>query len=231
MNIVQKFHTPNKYSRSQKKLAKVKKVVIHYVGNAGSTAMGNWNYFESLKSGKSYTTKNGQKAYSYASAHYIVGLDGNIIYAIPENEIAYTSNSANSYSIGIEVCHPLWDGKFTDATYNALVELCADLCKRYGLNPTKDIIRHFDVTGKICPKYFVEHPEEFNIFKNKVSDLLNPKETELEKALKILSTKKINGDVIVNSPLYWEKVFKDKEVNLDYLQALIIKTSKYLEKI
>ena len=24
---------------------------------------------------------------------------------------------------------------------------------------SEDVIRHYDVTGKICPKYYVDHPE------------------------------------------------------------------------
>lgn len=234
MNIIQKFHTPNKYSRPGTIRSKTTKIVIHYVGNAGSSANGNWSYFESLKAGKTYKTKNGQLAYMYASAHYIIGLQGEIIYAVPEKEIAYTSNSANAYSIGIECCHPLWDGKFTDATYNSLVELCADLCERYGLNPLTDIIRHYEITQKICPKWFVDHPEEFNIFRNKVSDFMKKDDlTEFQKALQILSTKKVVGynDVIINTPAYWENSLEKNEINYEYLEALIIKTAKYLEKV
>ena len=60
-----------------------------------------------------------------------------------------------------------------------------------------------------------------------------PKDVELENALKILSEKKVPGinDVIINTPEYWKGVFEKKEVNFEWLRALIIKTSKYLEKI
>ena len=50
--------------------------------------------------------------------------------------------------------HPAADGKFTDETYDSLVKLTAWLCKQLDLSP-KDVIRHYDVTGKACPKYFV----------------------------------------------------------------------------
>ena len=55
----------------------------------------------------------------------------------------------------------------------------------------------------------------------------------LENALNILSEKKVPGinDVIINTPEYWKGVFEKKEVNFEWLRALIIKTSKYLEKI
>lgn len=95
-------------------------------------------------------------------------MKGEIIQCIPENEWAYCTNEANAYSISIENCHPYSDGKFNDATRQSLIELCADLCKRYNLNPVKDIIRHYDISGKRCPLYWVTHPEDFAKFKNEV---------------------------------------------------------------
>ncbi|MBR6401583.1 MAG: N-acetylmuramoyl-L-alanine amidase [Firmicutes bacterium] len=160
--ITRMFLTPNKYSRPQIPLKKVKKIAVHYVGNAGSTAKGNRDYFESLKNGRGV----------YASSHYIIGLEGEIIQCIPENEVSYDTNEANSYSISIENCHPLADGKFDQKTLESLKELCADICIRYGLDPTKDIIRHYDVSGKRCPLWWVIHPQEFVKFKKSVKDML-----------------------------------------------------------
>ena len=157
MEIIKKLLTVNPYSRPGTKRSKTTKVAVHWVGNANSTAIANRNYFESLKDKK-----------IYASSHYIIGLDGEIIQCVPEDEIAYTTNSANAYSIGIECCHPDWTGKFNEKTYNSMVELFADICKRYKLNPLTDIIRHYDVTKKVCPKYFVDHPDKFEQFKKDV---------------------------------------------------------------
>lgn len=158
--IIQKMYlTPNQYSRPQTKLSKVTKIAIHYVGNANSSAIANRNYFESLKDKK-----------IYASSHYIVGLQGEIIQCIPENEISYCTNQANNFSISIETCHPDTTGKFTDITNKSLIELCADICKRYNLDPIVDMIRHYDVTGKKCPLYHVNNPNVWNQLK---SDVLN----------------------------------------------------------
>ena len=162
MKVQTELLTINKYSRPATKIGKIKNVVIHWVGNAGSSAINNRNYFESLK------TKG-----TYASSHYIVGLEGEIIQCVPEDEVAYHASSANSYSIGIEVCHPNWIGKFNEKTLVSLYELCADICKRYSLNPLTDIIRHYDVTKKICPKYYVENPTEWQQLKSNVNKLLN----------------------------------------------------------
>lgn len=163
MNKIEKFLTINKYSRPAKKLNGVKNIVIHWVGNSGSSAIGNRNYFESLKN-----------RHIYASSQYIVGLNGEIIQCMPENEVAYHAGnlSMNYNSIGIEICHPDWSGKFNSVTYNALIELLVDLCRRYNLTADK-IIRHYDVTGKLCPKYYVEHNNEFLEIRNKVAIALN----------------------------------------------------------
>lgn len=143
MRITDALLTPNKYSRPQIPLKSVKKVVLHYVGNPKSSAMANRNYFENQKSGG-----------RYVSSHYIIGLEGEILRCIPESEVAYCSNSANTYSISIECCHPDATGKFTDATMASAAELCAYLLKKYGLS-IDDLIRHYDVTGKQCPLWFV----------------------------------------------------------------------------
>lgn len=164
MNVIDKLLTPNPYSRPNKKLEKVKNIVIHWVGNATSSAEANRNYFENLKVGK----KNSGGKFIYASSHYIVGLNGEIIRCVPESEIAYHGNESNSYSIGIENCHPDWEGKFNDKTYKSLVELCADICKRYKLDPQTALIRHYDVTKKDCPKYYVKDTKAWQKLKDDV---------------------------------------------------------------
>ena len=77
-----------------------------------------------------------------------------VVRCVPENEVAYHASDANSYSIGVEVCHPDWTGKPTQKAYESLVKLL-EICKKYNLAPTQAIIRHYDVTGKTCPKYYV----------------------------------------------------------------------------
>ena len=163
MNIEERLLTISPYCRSGEKQNKIQNVVVHWVGNAGSSALGNRNYFNSLATSRKTS----------ASSHYIIGLNGEILRCIPENEVAFHSGSysMNRKSIGIETCHPDWNGKFAEATYNSLVELCADICKRYGLS-INNIIRHYDVTGKDCPRYYVQNPSEWIKFKNDVANKL-----------------------------------------------------------
>ena len=162
MNILKGLLTVNPYSRPGSRIGKITKIAVHYVGNPGSSAQANRNYFESLKTSHARS----------ASAHYIIGLQGEIVQCIPETEISYATNQANPYSISIECCHPAPDGKFSAATEQSLAELCADLCRRYGLDPLRDILRHYDVTGKCCPKYYVDHPNTFTALKQRVKGLL-----------------------------------------------------------
>lgn len=150
--------TPNPYSRPQTATEKITGVVIHYVANPGSTAEQNRSYFEGLKD--SHET--------YASSHFIVGLEGEIIQCIPTSEMAYASNDRNNDTVSIEVCHPGETGKFNDATYDSLVELTGWLCE-YLEVPVENVIRHYDVTGKLCPLYFVEHEDAWEQFKDDVT--------------------------------------------------------------
>lgn len=164
MEIIERLLTINPYSRIGEKQGKITKKVVHWVGNAGSSALANRNYFENLK-----TTHK-----TSASSHYIIGLEGEIIKCIPEDEVAFHSGSysVNRCSIGIEVCHPDWNGKFNEKTYASLIWLLCDIDRRYGLNPTSTI-RHFDVTGKSCPKYYVEHSEAWEQLKQDENNKIN----------------------------------------------------------
>lgn len=160
--IQKNYIVPNVYSRSQMKLKKVKGIVVHYVANPGSTAQENRDYFEGLKD--THTTK--------ASSHFIIGLKGEIIQCIPLDEISYASNQRNKDTVSIECCHPGEDGRFNDQTYQSLVQLAAWLCDTYGLS-SADVIRHYDVTGKLCPIYYVKNEGAWNKLRRKIQKRLD----------------------------------------------------------
>ena len=158
----------NEYSRPGIPLEQINGIVIHYTANPGSTAQNNRDYFEGLKD--SHETK--------VSSHFVVGIEGEIIQCIPSSEIAYASNSRNSDTLSIECCHTDETGKFTEATYTSLVRLTGWLCYRFNLT-SEDVIRHYDVTGKICPKYYVDHPEAWEQFKTDVGEQIKVVEQEV----------------------------------------------------
>lgn len=149
----------NEYSRPGTGLASVNGIVIHYTANPGTTAEQNRSYFQNLK----------DTGETYASSHFVIGIDGEIVQCVPCNEIAYASNERNEDTIAIECCIPDETGEFSEATYQSLVELVTWLMGRYDLG-TDDVIRHYDVTGKECPKYYVENKDAWVRFKE---DLLS----------------------------------------------------------
>lgn len=153
--VRQDFIPVNEWSRPGTELEKIDGVVIHYVGNPGTTAEANRNYFASLSSGAEGT---------YASSHFVVGLEGEVLQCIPLTEIAYASKDRNGDTVAIEVCHPDETGEFSAVTYEQVVELTAWLCRTFDLDPETDVIRHYDVTGKLCPKYYVENPMAWESF-------------------------------------------------------------------
>lgn len=127
----------------------VRDIVVHYVGNPGTTAKQNRDYFSSPASD--------------VSSHFVIGLDGEILQCIPLYEKCSASNHRNKDTISIEVCHPDESGAFTQEAYDSLVRLTAWLCGVCGLN-SKHILRHYDITGKQCPRYFVEHGDAWAEF-------------------------------------------------------------------
>lgn len=155
------------------KRSKVEYIVIHYTGNDGDSDENNGKYF------KNNVVK--------ASAHYFVD-DDSITRSVPEDHIAYSvggskyKNSAqtgggkyygictNANSISIELCDCVKDGKVkaTDKTINNALELTLYLMKQYNIS-VSNVIRHFDVTGKPCPAYWVDDGVWEKEFKSKLT--------------------------------------------------------------
>lgn len=155
--IDEQLLTINEYSRPGTKVKKVEKIVIHYLGNPKTTAQQNHDYFESLKDLKNVSM----------SSNFVIGIDGEIIECVPDGEIAYASNEMNDRSVSIENCHIDESGRFTEATYESCVHLTAYLVAEYQLE-REDIIRHYDVTGKECPLYYVENEDKWEKFRDDV---------------------------------------------------------------
>ena len=136
----------------------IKYIVIHYTGNDGDTAQANAKYYAST------VVKS--------SAHYFV--DANSIYqSVPDLRVAWAVGGGkypscpqtgggtlynicrNMNSISIELCDAKRDGTYAPApeTVKAALELTRELMAKYNI-PQKNVIRHFDVTGKLCPAYW-----------------------------------------------------------------------------
>ncbi len=152
--ISEELLTVNEYSRPGIPLEQVNGIVIHYTANPGTTAEQNRSYFEGLK----------DSGIAYVSAHYVIGMDGKIIHCVPDDEVSYASNDRNGDTISIECCHADETGQFSKETYDSLLWLTAYLMGTHDV-PIDNVIRHYDVNGKPCPKYYVDHPESWEALK------------------------------------------------------------------
>lgn len=138
----------NDYSRPGTPLTKVNSIFVHYTANPGTSAVQNRSYFANL-------AETHERS---ASAHFIIGYEGEIVQCIPLEEQAYAVMTRNEDSISIECCYVDEDGKFTQETYDSLIHLLAWLTEEYHLE-SGDILRHYDCGGKRCPLYYVEHED------------------------------------------------------------------------
>jgi len=147
----------------------IKYIVIHYTANDGDTDEGNSSYFHGT--------------YRGASAHYFIDEDSST-QVVLDNDISwhcgdtqkYTNGGAqyksictNLNSIGIEMCSDKNNGVYyiSDKTVANTITVVKALMKKYGID-SAHVIRHYDVTGKICPQPFVANVNLWNYFKSKL---------------------------------------------------------------
>ena len=130
-------------SKSSTRTQKITKFTPHYMVAAwsGETCA---NYF-----------KNTDRQ---VSANYCIGVNGDIVCNVPEERRAWTSSSSWNDQRAITVeCGNLPGGQFTDATWNALVSLAVDICKRYGFrlnwtgNSSGSLTAHYMFASTDCP--------------------------------------------------------------------------------
>lgn len=139
-------------------------IVIHNTANGTSkegTAYNNTVYFKDVN-------RN-------ASAHYFID-DGDIIWqCVDENYTAWHCGDASSQngcynynSIGIEVCETAY-GNFTEHEIELLTELVSYLKDKYGIDDDH-ICRHYDVTGKCCPRYYAQDYSAWEKLKEQITE-------------------------------------------------------------
>jgi N-acetylmuramoyl-L-alanine amidase CwlA len=142
----------------------IKFIVIHYTGNDCDTDSANVKYFQSPNRG--------------ASAHYFVD-DDSITQSVPDNYIAWHCGTSGTYyhkicrnanSIGVEMCDTIKDGthNLSKKTRANVIELIRTLMDKYNI-PIQNVVRHYDVTHKLCPAYFVNDSDAWTAFKNEIS--------------------------------------------------------------
>lgn len=158
----------NPFSRVGRKKVAVEFLIWHYTANPGATAENHIAYFQGLRHQNPHDGRDDR----YAGAELFVDRDS-AVEIIPLDEEAYHAGNRwyNQRSIGIELCIER-DGTFHPDTIKRAIKIGAYLCNKYRINPLTKQIRHFDVTGKICPKPWVDHPERFEQFKRDVASTM-----------------------------------------------------------
>ena len=142
----------------------IKFIVIHYTGNDGDTDENNGKYFANNDVN--------------TSAHYFVD-DDSITKSVPDNFIAWHcggktykhKSCRNANSIGIEICDDVKNGSIYPSakTIQNVLELTRSLMQKYNI-PAENVIRHYDVTGKLCPAYWVDNSKWKSEFWNKLKN-------------------------------------------------------------
>lgn len=158
-------HTDN-YQRGRAQ--PVSYLVFHYVGATGG-AEANAKYY-------SRTPNIG------ASAHYFVGHESEgaaVWQSVAEGDTAWHCGAKdyrhpkcrNANSIGIEMCcHQDNAGNWyiDEDTYRAAAYLGRDIMDRHRI-PLKNVLRHYDVTGKLCPRPLIDE-DKWTAFKARLED-------------------------------------------------------------
>ncbi len=145
--IKQRLTTVN---RTVGRTQSIKYIVVHYTtgsSTASGAALANCKYFESVNRS--------------ASAHYFID-DGPVVWqSVRDKDTAWSVGSKTGYkhptarnanTLNIEVCTA---GAFTSAETATLRWLVAKKMGEYSI-PAANVIRHYDVTGKACPGYYVD---------------------------------------------------------------------------
>jgi len=181
----------------------IRYLVIHYVGATGG-AKNNAKYYGS-------TSGIG------ASAHYFVGhaSENAAVYAsVPESDTAWHCGRSdghyshpycrNANSIGIEMCcHQTSSGVwyFDPETVTQTVELAREIMARHHI-PLENVVRHYDVTGKVCPAPYVHDQRAWSAFKARLTEPVSSAATQTEEGPDMFTQEQFNAMYNAVNPIY-----------------------------
>lgn len=184
MTITQMPCNPGNYTA--KRSSAIRYLVVHYTGAPG-TARNNGAYFAS-------------RGDIGASAHYFVDAQ-DIVQSVPDSGRAWHCGAAsyrhpecrNDNSIGVELCcyqdaSGRW--RFDPATVDNAVQLVRSLMAQYGIG-IDHVVRHYDVTGKICPEPYVRDASAWANFKASLAPEENTDEEDEDVATRYNSVNEL----------------------------------------
>ena len=159
LTIVQQLTSMPSFDVSNRTDTDIDHIVIHYTGNAGSTAKNNADAFMHLN--------------NKTSAHYFVDENSTVYQSVLDKDIAWHAGNypMNKRSIGIEMCCDIdetGNWYIEPQTITNTIALTKALMAKYNV-PVSNVIRHYDVTGKECPEPFVRNPSQWDSFKARLS--------------------------------------------------------------
>ena len=190
------FAHPSNYG-GKRSTSSIKFLVMHYTANKTDTAKANANYFKSAKRG--------------CSAHYFCD-ETSVYQSVKDNVIAWSVGGSkytdcaktgggklygkvtNTNSISIEMCST--NGDFAHDTLTNTVLLVRKLMKKYKID-IDHVVRHFDVVGKYCPKYWMgseANEAKFIAFKNRI--MKKSKTTSTPEPKDIIGKVKTSGSTL-----------------------------------
>ena len=132
--------------------------MIHYTGNDGDTAMNNAKYYADnvVKTSAHYFVDEKEIVQSVDDLRIAWAVGGKKYPSCPQTGGgALHGRCLNANSISIELCDAKKDGVYAPSAKSVAqaLELTKALMKKYSI-PASNVIRHFDVTGKLCPAYW-----------------------------------------------------------------------------
>ena len=184
---------------AKRSTANLKYIVLHYTANTTDTAKANANYF-----------KTGGRN---ASAHMFVD-ETSVYRSVNDDVVAWAVGGkkyadcnktgggklygkvTNSNSISIEMCST--NGEFSIKTLDNAALLVSELMKKYDIG-IDNVVRHFDVTGKPCVKYWIgsdKNEAKYSAFKKLVVSKLKTDTPTTEKTSVIYGKVKTKGGTL-----------------------------------
>lgn len=93
------------------------------------------------------------------------------------HRIPLYKNATNANTLNIELCDVVKNGKYdvTEKTLENAIELTRSYMQKYNI-PIDRVIRHFDVTGKHCPAYYMD-PAAWDAVKARITNETDSPET------------------------------------------------------
>lgn len=166
------------YLKAGRQKSDIKYIVVHYTANNGDTARNNLDYYarEIVKTSAHYFVDENEVCCSVAWDDVAWHCGGGVYKGTTPKHYAACRNLN---SIGVEMCSrkdAAGAYYFKDEVILRTAVFVAQLMEDYNI-PIERVIRHYDVTGKPCPRPFIDE-KAWAAFKNLVLEQRKEKEVD-----------------------------------------------------